>query len=209
MNFGLRAKLVSGFALALVLCSAAGVGGVLVITNLIDTTDALYHDHLEPIHDVGEALLLLERMNTSLEEAINADDPLEQANDVKKVGERTRQLDALIARVKTAELPSGGRGQSCWPRSRVRSPPSRRTATRSSRWHARGEARKPTRSTTRRGSTRRSRRWRRWLRITARRRRRRRSRPRPPASAPGSWLWGCWRWRSSSAPPSRCSSPAR
>ena len=83
MKLGLRARLVSGFALVLVLSSAAGLGGIWAISTLIETNNVLYHDHLEPVHDVGEALLLLERLNAALEEAIDADNPDEQANDVR------------------------------------------------------------------------------------------------------------------------------
>jgi methyl-accepting chemotaxis protein len=110
MTVGLRAKLVGGFALVLVLCSAAGLGGVLVISNLIETTDTLYHHHLEPIHDVGEALLLIERMNTQLEESINADDAAEQVRDIDLIGERTRQLEAMIVKVRAEEEQIGGKG---------------------------------------------------------------------------------------------------
>ena len=110
MSIGLRAKLVSGFAIVLVLCGAAGLGGIWVISILIETNDELYYHHLEPIHDVGEALLTIERLNTTLEESINADDASERERDIQAIRERTRELEAMIAKLKAEEAAIGGKG---------------------------------------------------------------------------------------------------
>src|SRR5215207_10176286 len=108
MTLGIRTKLYAGFSVMLLLCAVIGVSGLLSIHQLSRDLDDMYVENLEPLRDVAEALLTVERINTRLEEAMNAPTPEERQGDLRAISQQTAELDTLLTELREDSARLGG-----------------------------------------------------------------------------------------------------
>jgi hypothetical protein len=97
MGLGLRGKLLAAFGTVLGLFAITAVVSTMALSALAGDLDDMYVEHLEPLNDVSKAVLILERINTSLEESINAGSPQERESDLKAISGLTADLDRILA----------------------------------------------------------------------------------------------------------------
>jgi methyl-accepting chemotaxis protein len=96
MTLGIRPKLLAGFGVAMGIFIIAGIAALLALGTLAGNVDELYNEHLEPTNDIAQATLAVERINTALEESINAESATERDGDLASVVTQQQALAALV-----------------------------------------------------------------------------------------------------------------
>jgi methyl-accepting chemotaxis protein len=103
----LRWKLLGAFGLVLALFGVVGVTSIMSLGTLADELDGMYVSHLEPLNDLASATLTLERINTALEESINADFAEEREQDLAGIADLEKQLEATVAGYRANQVKGG------------------------------------------------------------------------------------------------------
>ncbi|MCC7370690.1 MAG: methyl-accepting chemotaxis protein [Chloroflexi bacterium] len=91
-----RWQLIASISSILVLFGVAGWVSIASLGRLADGLDGMYGRELLPLDRVSRATLTLERINTTLEEALNATSPEERAHDIQRLDELSRAFAELL-----------------------------------------------------------------------------------------------------------------